>query len=95
MRGKVTLVVNPRLAGVAWFLLPQPTVARPALAVAFLRGWETPDLRIKADTGNRVGGGAIDPSDGSFDDDSVAYRVRHVVGAAQADPLHVYASAGA
>lgn len=95
MRGKVTLVVNPRLAGVAWFLLPQPTVARPALAVAFLRGWETPDLRIKADTGNRVGGGAIDPSEGSFDDDSVAYRVRHVVGAAQADPLHTYASAGA
>lgn len=95
VRGKVTLLVNPRLPGLAWFLLPKPTVARPSLAVAFLRGWETPDLRIKADTGNRVGGGAIDPSEGSFDDDSVAYRVRHVVGAAQADPLHTYASAGA
>ena len=95
LRGKVTLVVNPRMAGVGWFLLPQPTIARPALAVAFLRGWETPDLRIKADAGNRIGGGAVDPSEGSFDDDTVAYRVRHVVGAAQADPLHVYASAGA
>jgi hypothetical protein len=95
MNGKVTLVVNPRLAGVAWFLLPQPTVARPALAVAFLRGWETPDLRIKADGGNRLGGGAVDPTEGAFDDDSVAYRVRHVVGSAQADPLHTFASAGA
>lgn len=95
LRGKVELVVNPRLPGLAWFVLPKPTDPRPAAAVAFLRGWETPDLRMKADAGNRMGGGAVDPSEGSFDDDSVAYRVRHVVGGANGDPLHTYASTGA
>jgi hypothetical protein len=94
VRGKVELVVNRRLPGNAWFVLPKPATARPAAAVAFLRGWETPDLRIKADAGNRLGGGAVDPTEGSFDDDSVAYRVRHVVGAATGDPLHTFASTG-
>lgn len=95
LAGVVDLVVHNRLAGNAWFLLPAPTEARPALAVAFLTGYETPDIRQKADAGNRVGGGAIDPDEGSFDVDGIYYRVRHVVGAGTVDPLHTYASTGA
>ncbi|WP_100499358.1 phage major capsid protein [Geodermatophilus chilensis] len=95
LRGVVDLVVLERLPGTAWFLIPAPTAARPALAVAFLRGWETPDLRVKADAGNRLGGGPADPADGAFEDDSVYFRVRHVVGAASLDPTHTYASTGA
>lgn len=95
LAGVVDLVVLDRLPGLAWFLLPQTTAARPALTVAFLRGWETPDLRVKADGGNRLGGGPVDPAEGSFEDDSVYFRVRHVVGAATMDPLHTFASAGA
>ena len=94
VKGAIDLEVNPRLPGTAWFILPKPTTPRSAFAVAFLRGWETPDLRVKADAGNRLGGGAIDPSEGSFDEDGVYYRVRHVVGSAQGDPIHTYASTG-
>lgn len=94
LAGAITLVVLKRLPGSAWFILPKPGGARPALAVAHLRGWETPDLRVKADTGQRTGGGAIGATDGSFDDDSIYYRVRHVVGAATVDPIHTYASDG-
>jgi hypothetical protein len=96
LKGAVELVVLSRLPGLAWFVLPKPsTAARPALAVAFLRGFETPDIRQKANAGNSLGGGALSPDSGDFDDDSVRYRVRHVTGAASADPIHTYAATGA
>lgn len=99
----LTLVVNPWLPIVGakntninstWFVLPAPTAPRPALAVGFLRGNETPDLRVKADTGNSVGGGAISPEDGSFDDDTIQYRVRHVTGSTALINSAVFASTG-
>lgn len=90
LKGAVELVVLSRLAGLAWFVLPKPsTAARPALAVAFLRGFETPDIRQK-----NGGGVGVSPDAGDFDDDSVRYRVRHVTGAATVDPIHTYASTG-
>jgi hypothetical protein len=90
LKGAVELVVLSRLAGLAWFVLPKPsTAARPALAVAFLRGFETPDIRQKDGAGV-----ARNADSGDFDDDSVRYRVRHVTGAATVDPIHTYASTG-
>jgi hypothetical protein len=99
----VTIVVEPWLsviatdakAGKRWFLLPDPASVRPAVAVGFLRGHEAPDLRVKADAGNRINGGAIDPTEGSFDIDAVEYRVRQVIGGATMDPIGTYASNGA
>lgn len=100
--GAVDLVVDPNLlintganAASTWFLLPAPNTARPAVVAAFLAGHESPDLRVKTDTGNRAGGGQISPEQGSFDDDTVQYRVRHVVGAAAVDPTFTFASTGA
>lgn len=96
LAGRVRLVVNPLLVGNAWFLLPDPQrAARPAVAVAFLTGYETPDLRVSANTGTRVGGGSIAPTEGDFEVDGVWYRVRHVVGSANLDPVHTYGSTGA
>lgn len=96
LRGKLKLVVNPNLAGTSWFILPDPArAARPAVAVAFLAGYETPDLRVSANTGSRVGGGAIAPTEGDFEVDGVWYRVRHVTGGAALDPIHTYGSSGA
>lgn len=95
LRGLVDLEVVSRLPGLAWFIVPTPGQGRPAIAVAFLRGFETPDIRQKAAAGQRMGGGQVGPEDGDFDDDSVRYRVRHVTGAAKVDPIHTYAATGA
>jgi hypothetical protein len=94
LRGRVTLTVLENLPGAAWFVLPQPAAPRPAFYVAFLRGWETPDLRYKSDQGQRMGGGDIPPEEGDFDVDAVYWRARHIVGAAQGDPMFTYASDG-
>jgi hypothetical protein len=91
----IELVVHRRIKGLAWFVLPKPDSSRPAIAVAFLRGFETPDIRMKNDQGTRVGGGTIGADEGSFNEDGVYYRVRHVTGSAHVDPIHTYAATGA
>ncbi len=102
LKNKVTLVVNPWLPIIAtdaktdarWFVLPPANAPRPAVTLGFLRGHEVPDLRVKSSTGNRVGGGLITPEEGSFEFDDIEYRVRHVLGGAQIDPIATYASNG-
>ena len=86
------LTVLDNLVGNAWFVIPTPGAARPAFYIAFLTGYETPDVRYKNDQGKRVGGGDIGLDDGSFDDDTCYWRVRHIVGAAIGDPVFTYAS---
>lgn len=102
LSGRVSLVVNPWLSVVdtsensktTWYLLPAPATARPGLVVGFLRGHETPDLRVKADTGSSVSGGNVPAEEGSFDTDDIQYRIRHVLGGATLDPIAAYASDG-
>jgi hypothetical protein len=95
LRGKITGTLLDNLPGGAWFILPLPSAPRPAFYTAFLRGWETPDLRYKNDQGKAVGGGDIAPEEGDFDVDAIYWRARHIVGAAQGDPMFTYASDGA
>lgn len=103
LAGTLRIVVNPWLNVVGsgnanvdttWFILPDPNAGRPALVNAFLRGHEQPTLRAAANTGVAIGGGAISPTDGSFDDDTIQYRVRHINGTAALVNTSVYASAG-
>jgi hypothetical protein len=102
LAGRVQLVVDHWLpvidksanANTTWYLTPAPTASRPALFVGFLRGHENPDLRVKADAGNRVGGGPVAPEEGSFEADDISYRVRHVVGAAGTDMIATAVSNG-
>lgn len=102
MRGKVELAVNPWLPVIAtdnksatrWFVVPAPNTARPALTVGFLRGHEQPDLRVKSNAGQSLSGGVIDPREGDFDDDTIQYRARHVLGSAHIDPIATYVSNG-
>jgi hypothetical protein len=75
-------------------VLPLPSAPRPAFYSGFLAGYEAPDLRYKNDQGGRLGGGAIPANEGSFDDDTIYFRVRHVHGAAFGDPKFTYASDG-
>ena len=93
--GRVRLVVDPWLgvldtgtnADTSWWILPDPAASRKALFIASLRGHEAPELRVKADTGQRVGGGNIPAEEGSFDIDDIQYRVRHVIGTAGTDMI--------
>jgi len=78
-----------------WYLLPTPnTPVKPALTVAFLAGEETPELRVKNDQGTAIGGGSISPEQGSFDDDTIQYRVRHAIGGAGLYDDAVYVGVG-
>ena len=98
----VSYVVEPALdqlnqhakAAGTWFVVPKPGSVRPALWVAGLRGHEQPDLRVKADQGNRIGGGAISFDEGSFEIDTIDWRARHVKGAQTADATFTYCSLG-
>jgi hypothetical protein len=102
LSGKLSVVVNPWLsvidvsanAATTWYLLPAPSIARPAVTMGFLRGFEVPDLRVKADTGQRVGGGNVPAEEGSFDTDDIQYRLRHVTGGTTLDPIAAWASNG-
>lgn len=100
--GRVKVVENPWIpvidtsgtVATRWYLLPDPGSQRPAVVLGFLRGHETPDIRVKADTGSRVGGGAIAPEEGSFDIDDIQYRIRHVTGGTTVDPIATYVAQG-
>lgn len=81
-------------AATTWFVVPKPNGPRPALWGALLRGHETPDIRVKAAAGQRVGGGDISPLEGSFENDDIQYRGRHIVGRQVGDPTFTYASNG-
>ena len=94
-KGKVKLTVLADLPGAAWFVLPVPQAGRKnAFYVAKLLGFETPDTRYKADQGQRMGGGSIGVDEGSFDNDTVWFRCRHIVGGASGDPTFTWASDG-
>jgi hypothetical protein len=99
----VDLAVEPWLAVVdtagtaatTWYVVPAPASGRPALALGFLRGHETPQVRVKANAGRAVGGGDLDPTDGSFEIDDIQYRGRHVLGSGAFDMIGTLASTGA
>lgn len=89
MRGRVRLTVNPYIPIVAssangstsWFLFANPSTGRPWGEVGFLRGFEQPALYERMPNARRVGGGGEVME--AFEDDSRAWRVRHVFGGAR------------
>lgn len=103
MRGVVDLVVDPWLtvidggaaAATTWYIVPAPSAGRPALGLAFLRGHEEPQVRVKGHAGQTVGGGDLPPEDGGFEIDDIQYRVRHVLGQGYVDPIGTIVSTGA
>lgn len=103
MRSKLRLVVNPYIPLVAtnangntsWFLFATPGGGnRPAIEMAFLRGYEQPQIFMKDSNQRRVGGGAANILDGSFENDAIEYKVRHVFGATRIDAKRSVASNG-
>ncbi len=94
---------NPYIAQVAsgangltsWALFADPTLARPACEMGFLRGHDQPEMFRKTPNAMLVGGnGQADPAQGDFDTDSIQFKVRHCFGGGQMDPVPTVASNG-
>lgn len=60
-----------------WYLIPKANQARrPVLELLRLVGHEVPEVRVQGNTGTYVGGGAVSPFEGSFDNDTADFRLR-------------------
>lgn len=102
MKNQLKLSIDPYIPIIAsssngntsWFLFADPNNGRPAMEVGFLRGHESPEIFMKSPNAERVGGGNADAMGGDFDTDSVQYKVRHVIGGTEIDPLMCYGSDG-
>lgn len=88
------IVASAANGATTWALFASPNDGRPALEMGFLRGNNEPETRIKEPNSRRVGGGQINPLDGDFETDAVAYRIRHVMGGTRIDPKATVASNG-
>lgn len=92
----IPIVANNANGTTSWWLIADPAAGRPALEIGFLRGHDTPEIFMKEANSIRVGGGgAIDPTQGDFDQDAVTYKIRHVFGGAREDFRVIAASNGA
>lgn len=86
MKSRLQLQVEPYIPFIAskengtttWALFAAPSTGRPALEMGFLRGNEDPALYERIPNARRVGGGG--EANESFEDDSRAWKVRHVLG---------------
>lgn len=102
-RGQIQLQVSREFVNLngaatkntSWALLPGKNTSNPAVVKTGLIGHENVDIRVKRDQGERVGGGAVPVEDGSFSDDTIWFRGRHIVGASKGFTVAVYGSKGA
>jgi hypothetical protein len=78
----------------SWFLFADPNISRPAGEIGFLSGHRDPEIWMRLPNAVRVGGGNVGPLEGDFDDDSLQYRIRHVLGGSMLDPKATVASNG-
>jgi len=73
----IEVIESEFITGTNWFLIPKANQARrPVLELLRLVGHETPELRVQGNTGTYVGGGAVSPFEGSFDNDTADFRLR-------------------
>lgn len=99
-RGRIKILVSQTLTDLGatagtWFLLPGAQSKNPALGIAFLNGGEAPDMRVLNNQGQNLSGGQVIFEEGSFLDDTIHYRVRHVTGSALLMDSAAYGSTGA
>jgi hypothetical protein len=88
-------VVDTTHGTTSWYMFADPSQGA-ALEFAYLRGYESPEVVMKASNKVAVGGGALaSPFSGDFETDNVMYRVRHIIGGAPLDPRFAYLQSGA
>jgi len=87
-------IVDTTHGTTGWYLFADPAQGA-AIEVGFLRGYESPEIVMKASDKVLVGGAAVSPFSGDFATDNIMYRVRHVFGGTQMDPRFTYYQSGA
>ena len=87
-------VVDTTHGTTGWYVFADPSQGA-SLEVGYLRGYEAPEIVMKASDKVLVGGGMVSPFSGDFATDNVMYRVRHVFGGVQMDPRFTYHQSGA
>lgn len=91
----LNIIESDRVTGTQWLMYPKPgTTPRPVLDRLKLRGYETPELRVRNDQGFTAGGGKVGIWEGGFDADTASYRYRHITGAVLWDATWVVRSSG-
>lgn len=85
------IVTTGTLGATTWALFSGSV---PPFEVGNLRGHEAPELFVKSPNAIRVGGSGLNPMDGDFDNDGMAYKVRYVQGQTVLDPRGGWASDG-
>jgi len=87
-------VIDTTHGTTGWYLFADPTQGA-ALEVGFLRGYEAPEIVMKASDKVLVGGAMVSPFSGDFATDNIMYRVKHVFGGVAMDPRFTYYQSGA
>ena len=102
-------VVDTSHGDTGWYLFANPNNGRPALEFGKLRGHKMPELFMKLPNSIGIGEGALGPGnaaagmsagnlmapmEGDFDADAIHYKVRHVFGGTQIDPIMAVYSNG-
>lgn len=77
-----------------WALVQGKSSDLPSIIRTKLAGHPDVDIRVKRDQGQSIGGGEVSVEDGSFNDDTIWYRGRSVVGVDAGFTTGVYASNG-
>jgi len=93
LRGRMAVEVDPYIPVVdatngatSWYLFADVANGHAA-EVAFLRGYEAPQLFMGSPNAVMLGGGMPAPQAGDFDNDAVRYKVRHVMGGSHANAV--------
>lgn len=94
--GNFTVIESADVTGGEWYVLPKPGgVRRPVVELMRLRGYEAPELRANGNTGVYLGSSAVVPfNQGSWENDTIDYRLRYVCGGVLWDDSYVIKSDG-
>ncbi|MDF2506239.1 MAG: hypothetical protein K0Q52_98 [Microbacterium sp.] len=91
----IEIIESDRVTGSEWYFYPKPgSTSRPVLERLGLRGYETPEIRVRNDQGFYPGGGQVGMWQGGFVADTASYRYRLITGAVLWDDTFVVRSKG-
>ena len=92
----LTNIDTSSTAATTWYLVPDggKDTTRESIALGFLTGHTTPDVRVSANTGQYIDGSDVPGLEGSFADDTIDMRVRHTVASSLVYNVGMLASKG-